>query len=1270
LRGKTPSGSPPQSLFATAVSGSFPYIKSEPHANGNPTILFDFGSFCTFVAANLLSLTLGKSFKSFFRSILFSTIHDFNHTADAELWPVPPPYICQEPYATRKVSCDCKHSPWPCLACMPDSLTGIAPAQAALMNLQVLILSWLHLKGPSRAPVKCRAGVSLSTLQWEIIGHFIELSKPFFASSPFSYEDIGRSATKVECVSEALSEIGKKGMALRAHLDPYTSCKARPSGQSLPRSGHCDPHTKVVGSAGSAKVCAARDIDAGRLVFHSVPSYDPKSVFDQETYSAFQDPGMLSISEEAKSVARRRMPVVRVRGTRKNKLDLYKKLDFHERLELVSSESVSDQPRAGLFSVYKNNQKDRLVLDARPPNLFEVSINKWTRFMATILPIIGVYIPAGYVASIYAEDLVDYYYEFIVSHARTRRNVLAGDWSPFEFLDYKCFKSVFKSCKSVAVCLKTLAMGDLNAVEFGQAGHLVPALRSGVLLPHELVFLNSRPPRGPFFGGIIQDDIGLIEYELGTFDNGILAAHSACPHVSVAQQRMKTMIKQYDTLGMVRNAAKSIDRLHIATLWGGLFNGIAGTIRAPPPRCVALAMLTYRLLTIGYGTPELLEIVSGCYISVYLFRRPMMSLLQYVFHARKGHDHHDLLLLSTNLIRELLFNAILLPLAVTNMRADGCERVFAVDASSHTQAVVSAPVPKHVSRELCRHGLHKGGWTKLVSPSEAHMHAKDHLDLAAQVPPQALPSPSFVCEDVATCLQFEEDWSGRYPLRTHINVGEIQSSLRVIKIVGSQQRSVRVPVITDSLVAGFSLTKGRSSSSSLNREISAALGNMLGSDLYLTSLWSRTQFNPADDPTRDVPLRSPTQDMPLWLSHLWNESYGCLDQAVHKHDLHVSPYLLQLYSCTTTRVSYTAHDRARVPESPTGEGLASASRNRATVSVVNKGASTCSPGPSGSGHLHCETSKLCDSADQGRQDLYPPYGSETPPHTHSVLSVSARVALSHFSRSCYLLRKEDQRKANWTPQVPGALDLFAGSRRYAKRLLSRGAPWVLMIDNKHNPDLDLTVPELQNRVLHCIACGCFSNIGGGPPCSSFSQAVTPPTRSPEFPEGNPDASPSMKEKMRIGNVLAEFVALIIVSLPAHMSFWFENPDGSWFWRMPCIIHACDVRDCWLFRIDYCRFGTVYRKRTRFLTDLPLLKHEPILCTRDHAHTVLRGAHASGVLWTQIAEPYPHSVADILALASAHASQWCFSVPASLLSVAVRACQSAKARQKVRALRHA
>ena len=127
--------------------------------------------------------------------------------------------------------------------------------------------------------------------------------------------------------------------------------------------------------------------------------------------------------------------------------------------------------------------------------------------------------------------------------------------------------------------------------------------------------------------------------------------------------------------------------------------------------------------------------------------------------------------------------------------------------------------------------------------------------------------------------------------------------------------------------------------------------------------------------------------------------------------------------------------------------------------------------------------------------------------------------------------------------------------------------------------------------------------------------------------------------MPVGNLLAESVPSLIMSKPKHVHFWFENPDGSWFRRMPCVIKALSSVECWLFRIDYSRFGTPYRKRAHFATDLPVLMHAPLLCTRSHVHTVLRGAHPSGKLWTQVAEPYPFPVAELLAVAAACVAGW-------------------------------
>ena len=60
---------------------------------------------------------------------------------------------------------------------------------------------------------------------------------------------------------------------------------------------------------------------------------------------------------------------------------------------------------------------------------------------------------------------------------------------------------------------------------------------------------------------------------------------------------------------------------------------------------------------------------------------------------------------------------------------------------------------------------------------------------------------------------------------------------------------------------------------------------------------------------------------------------------------------------------------------------------------------------------------------------------------------------------------------------------------------------------------------------------------------------------------------------------------------------------------------------------------------RFMNNFLGLTCDSCLCTRDHPHTILRGAGANGICWTKIAEPYPHAVASLLALASCQHAAW-------------------------------
>jgi len=367
-------------------------------------------------------------------------------------------------------------------------------------------------------------------------------------------------------------------------------------------------------------------------------------------------------------------------------------------------------------------------------------------------------------------------------------------------------------------------MGDTNAVEFGQAGHLIPAIRHKAIFKHELLHNGGRPPRGLYAAGVIQDDHGAICCEQGIIDeSGVVHPKPIKDPDNQGEQRFAIMDAVYQAYGLVKNVPKELRRKFNGVLWGGEFDGVVGSLRPPVPRSVALSMLTFYLVSLRFCTPEILEILGGSFCFAYTFRRPLMSQLSYIYAARRGHHAQDILRMSSNLIRELVTNIILLPLCCTNLRASGSANVYAVDASSKLKACVRAPVHESISRELCRHGITKGGWTHLQAPSKATLHSKGLLEATQQVPEQDLPKLSFVAAAAAKSLDFQVVSVAGYNKKVHINVGEADSVLMASSHCASIQRSVRLPIMVDSLVSGFAHTKGRSSSPALNESLEHSL---------------------------------------------------------------------------------------------------------------------------------------------------------------------------------------------------------------------------------------------------------------------------------------------------------------------------------------------------------------------------------------------------------------------------------------------------------------
>ena len=241
-------------------------------------------------------------------------------------------------------------------------------------------------------------------------------------------------------------------------------------------------------------------------------------------------------------------------------------------------------------------------------------------------------------------------------------------------------------------------------------------------------------------------------------------------------------------------------------------------MRALPSRSLPLISLTLELVRIGLATRGLLEVVSGCYVAVFSFRRRLLSCLELVYTEGRELPRRQAFSMSAALKDELLLCALLVPVAATNLRTRPSPWLSATDASLDWQAEVRSWDGEAFGQELARHALAKPVWSRLLRPAEALKRAAGILD-----PEDELPGGSCTCHplwvELATALKFEILWRKASKPGRHINVSELEAALPAEARHARTSPCSRFNVALDSQVALGAILKGRSSSRALNREL-------------------------------------------------------------------------------------------------------------------------------------------------------------------------------------------------------------------------------------------------------------------------------------------------------------------------------------------------------------------------------------------------------------------------------------------------------------------
>ena len=585
-----------------------------------------------------------------------------------------------------------------------------------LLQQVVCCLNWIELGHPCEPPSSAQLGAPISDNQRQILRRLESMLDHYLKVEPFTGEELGRSCEKFQNLILMLKELPRCNNAsgfedlitiaqsLHHEFDSYGSHFLRRDRPDPPDSA---PHSDCAFETMKVKEkpLGSKPVVASRVKWEYPPSFHAERFLDDPLcQSAFRDPEVLRKAPEDWS---RSVPA-KVHCSKSELLELATRWDNLGACDIVSKQDINWDEAVGLFCVPKDAKHDRLIINPTVVNGRMHSLNDATRNLAPGAMLSLLSLKDHEMFRFNADDLSDYYYTFVVSSKRSKRNAIRMEFSAHEIAHLSCYRESLGP-GPFAICLKTLAMGDNLAVEIAQSAHTnVLRQLAGSMLEHETLRYRHPCPRTDFVELLaIDDHIGIQKLHISDFPNKPVlrdtevfkAAEWAYKHVGLVQHERKRK----------RNQTQGI-------LLGADFDGSAGKVMAPRSRLYFLSLLSLVVAHRGTCTRQLLQILLGCWVHALLFRRPLFALMDHLFKDCQNRSANQVFCLHPKSRNELILLALLSPTAQSDLRAKYCPKIFTMDASPTGGAVCAADLGSTACKEIWRHTEQRGYYTRLQSP--------------------------------------------------------------------------------------------------------------------------------------------------------------------------------------------------------------------------------------------------------------------------------------------------------------------------------------------------------------------------------------------------------------------------------------------------------------------------------------------------------------------------------------------------------------------------
>lgn len=432
-----------------------------------------------------------------------------------------------------------------------------------------------------------------------------------------------------------------------------------------------------------------------------------------------------------------------------------------------------------IFNCYKNRACDRQIGDRRGRNFCEMRLFGPSKLLPAGPDVFEFFLGDGEEVHVSISDRRDFYHQFRTTYTRAVSNTLSPGLPVDLVEDTKAFSALmlrkanasasrhavgdglFSSHrfpkpargkpKVVFGAFASILQGDHGGVEYAcQADEGL--LQSVGLLPEESRIVANRPFQGDStMQGLVIDDFFVVSKVPRGF-------RDVTPDVAAVRKA----ISIYDREKIVGSPSKDLFGERTAKVIGAHINGSDRALDkvcmgSPSSKRFALAWITLQVSALPYTTDVLHVCLLGGWVSVLTFRRPLMSILNESFRLDSSTicpSLPRLVKLSRTVANELTVLALLVSLAVSDLRSEASDFIYATDASLAKGAICRAPVNVDFAQFLWRISRLKGAYHRLMTPLQT---ISKRLGLLEELGPEA---PTSVPRPVAFCYDFLEVFSG------------------------------------------------------------------------------------------------------------------------------------------------------------------------------------------------------------------------------------------------------------------------------------------------------------------------------------------------------------------------------------------------------------------------------------------------------------------------------------------------------------------------------